>query len=235
MRGRCSGAALLFAALGCSAREVDSDPPLFVSHVLAPANRCAWEPDVDWPTLQAGSLDLALRSSYRAVFLVGNRFPGLPRSVSLTGADVEIWGSGGELVASASVPTGGFIEPSSKSESGWGLAEVRLIDEALGDHLRKQLPLDDGRIEVESIIRLYGTTFDGKWVESLPFTFPLELCHGCLIEYPPESDAPWLDGYQCANTESYAEQESCFIGQDVPVNCLLCAATHPICLCPGCD
>ncbi len=36
-------------------------------------------------------------------------------------------------------------------------------------------------------LRLRGETLDGKEIESNEFTFPVEVCNGCLVTYPPEA------------------------------------------------
>ncbi len=61
-------------------------------------------------------------------------------------------------------------------------------------------------------IRLRGETLDGKEIESNEFTFPIEVCNGCLITYPPE--AIDLAAGQVPNCRNLSEDDTTTTGLD---------------------
>ena len=79
------------------------------------------------------------------------------------------------------------------------------------------------RIEVE--IKVKGVTLDGTELESNPLRFPLDICTGCLISFPPESLTE-VDGQAvCQVGDRESEGDLCLatLGRDGnPVPCDLC-------------
>jgi len=57
------------------------------------------------------------------------------------------------------------------------------------------------------------------------FTYDIELCLGCLVEFPPGTDDPSLPGPDCCGAGPAAE--TCFAGQDGPIDCRSCVTTLP--------
>ena len=70
-------------------------------------------------------------------------------------------------------------------------------------------------------IQVSGKTLDGSPVSSGEFLFPLTVCKGCLLTFPPEAADPGRPN--CRNEDGVSGLESpCIVGQDEPVDCRLC-------------
>jgi hypothetical protein len=86
-------------------------------------------------------------------------------------------------------------------------------------------------------VRVQGTTSDGQTVVSAPWQYPIELCYGCLVAFPPEAMVPQADGsLRCTvNVPSplcSALDCPCASGSDVPLDCRLCVNRGPVCMTP---
>lgn len=62
-------------------------------------------------------------------------------------------------------------------------------------------------------------------VESDGFSYPIRLCLGCLVEYPPGSDSPALAGPDCCGDAP--SEPACQPGQDGPISCADCRVSSP--------
>jgi hypothetical protein len=91
-------------------------------------------------------------------------------------------------------------------------------------------------------VKVFGTTLGGQELESAELRFPIEVCTGCLIYYPPSAYDSTLDPnepYLCATSPVTALGEDaegvlgCFPGQDRPVSCIHCSAFSEICRDPA--
>jgi hypothetical protein len=73
-------------------------------------------------------------------------------------------------------------------------------------------------------LKFFGRTSSGLQVDSNEFTYPVEVCNGCLLQYPIEAIDPTFPTPNCRNTEGFESTNSdipCRVGQDEPVDCRL--------------
>lgn len=194
-----------------------------------------------------GTLDVAFRLNYQGLILVGNQLAarGDPETlrtevnrVPLEGAEVLLTDAQGEIENGFfSVAAGGFAEVSSGTTPGYGAIQATLIPDIVGNALADDLIAQGlgARKEVVSTIRVFGRTLGGIDVESAEFTFPIDVCYGCLVGFPLEAlDTDPGTGVQTcqANAES-AGEFPCFFGQDSRIDCRACVAQQPdVCLVP---
>lgn len=77
------------------------------------------------------------------------------------------------------------------------------------------------------IVRLlaFGHTLGTGPVETPTFDFPVNVCCGCLVNFPTDADTPDMvyPGPDCNNGTA---STACNVGQDAPVDCRLCAGTN---------
>lgn len=202
-------------------------------HVIAlESGWCVAAPD---PTLFLGSglLDVTLRNRYDASLLVGSTLgadhdaPSQADAVAIDAASVAVWTEGGEFIEEREQVTTGFVEPRKKAKPGWGVVGVRLLtSDAVHAIVDQGLPAT-----VIAHVRVAGNRLGGSRVETPMYRFPIELCAGCLIQFPAEADDPHTPGYDCrSDYPSYSAP--CRLGQDELVDCSWCAATVPACEAP---
>ncbi|MEO0322986.1 MAG: hypothetical protein AAF447_08510 [Myxococcota bacterium] len=73
-------------------------------------------------------------------------------------------------------------------------------------------------------VELLGRS-DGEQILGPPFLYPLELCLGCLVDFPEGTDDPSLPGQDCCGAG--LPELSCLSGQEDPVDCRACIGTLP--------
>jgi hypothetical protein len=72
--------------------------------------------------------------------------------------------------------------------------------------------------------RIFGTTLGNREIESNEHTFQIQVCRGCLVDYPAVVGTPGrLDCV--AGTDADTEVNGCLYGQDGRVPCTSCATT----------
>lgn len=237
-RGVACLAACALASAGC----VDNDTSLTVEGVLAAqAPQCTFTPDPGSIQLFSGALDVALNPTYSAVVLVGNQLTPSSNKVELRseaqaivleGAEVRVTDRTGREVGSPyTVEFGGFVRPSDSEAPGYGLAYVELLRRSdLSESDIERIESGNPKSYV-SRVRVFGTTLGGLEVTSSEYSFPIEVCYGCLISYPVEAlivDAD--DTVVCGDTASDVEADPpCTIGQDAFVDCRYCAGSDDVC------
>jgi hypothetical protein len=228
-------AAAAFAA-GC----VDDDSSLYVEAVLAltPPN-CELQADPSAPQLLRGTLDVAFLRSYQGAVLVGNQLT--PRGiknqlrtetqgVELRGAEVRLTNAAGAVLEEFSVPAGGFVHSNSSESPGYGMALVTMIPTGRGQAFLSELNNDRNSVRtVVAAIRVFGTTLGGTELTSGEFTFPIDVCFGCLVDYPLEAVEDTGNGRICAGTAEGVSATQCIRGQDAVIDCRSCAATSDVC------
>jgi hypothetical protein len=227
--------AALVATSGC----VDDDSSMYVEAVLAmnPPD-CELAADPAAAQLLRGTLDVAFLQSYQASVLVGNQLT--PRGVKkqlrtetqgveLEGAEVTITDSADTVLDEFSVPAGGFVKPSTSESPGYGMALVTLIPPRLGGQLRGQLTARGASRTVIAEIRVFGTTLGGTKITSGKFTFPIDVCLGCLVDFPLDAVEDTGSGRVCAGSTEDIETTQCIRGQDSLIDCRECAATLDVC------
>jgi len=224
-------------AVGASACA-DNESSIFIRQVLVPSGSdCTYSADPGGAALALGVMDLAFTREYWAGLLVGNQLVARGASDQLRtetarfraeGAEVEIETTSGDLVQSFTVPVSGFADPSGGTEPGWGVVHAVLIDGTTGQSLAAGFAEGErspvvGRVVV--VVKVFGRTLGGREVESGEFRFPISVCYGCLVSFPPDATDPDLPTPNCANVGTGSSGEvPCYVGQDEPIDCRVCQA-----------
>lgn len=230
--------ALLGALSGCA----DNESSLFIMGVLSiDDNECILEPRPEGPFLFSGTLDLALRTSYAAPLLVGNQVTERgsrnqlrteTSRIRLEGAEVTLEDANGGVIAEFTTLGSGFAHPSGGTDPGYG--------GFLADLVPAGADVPEGQLV--AAVKVFGTTLGGQELESAELRFPIEVCTGCLIAYPPAAYDSNLDAnedYLCATSPASAIGEGaegvlgCFPGQDRTVSCVYCSSFLEICRNPA--
>lgn len=225
---------------GCA----DNETTVFIRNVIVPNQDCSVTPDPGGLFYPTGFLDAAFARRYHASLLVGNSL--VPRGddnrlrtetsrVRLERAEVRVLDANEAPVsrtdgsaAAFSVPIAGFIEPGGAGEPGFGIASVVLLDDATVDSLAAQLKTSGGIQTLLTEVRVMGTSLGGVEVETPPFRFPIDVCFGCLVSFPPSADDPTIDGPDCRAPAEAATNPVCRVGQDTSFSCQLCQG-NPLC------
>lgn len=225
---------------------VDNSQSLFIQGVLprmAPACTVTYSPST--LTRGRGVLDVALSTDYRATLLAANQL--IPRGdgaaiktepnrIVLHGAEVELTDSEGAVPdGTFSVFAAGFVEVGSGETPGYGGLTATLIPHAVGIAYSEELQNEGlgASREVVARVRVYGETLGGITIDSAEYLFPIEICYGCLIDYPMEAleFSPSGDA-SCTANPDMASNVGCYPGQDETVDCRACATKVSLCLYP---
>ncbi|MDP3276785.1 MAG: hypothetical protein Q8Q09_16415 [Deltaproteobacteria bacterium] len=170
--------------------------------------------------------------------------------------DVELATLDGTTLLSLPDPAGGaamlnryriplrtdLINAGSSSGAGFGVVEMPVIPSNVGAALRARLGCDDTAnlcarrsLTINVTLRptyrtVGGLTISGArdstWTNAAPYSFPLTVCCGCLVEFPGSG----VDS-ACRSTAMTAEAAVlgyCLVGQDYPISCLRCNG-NPAC------
>lgn len=242
---------LIAAASASAAGCADNNSTLFIYGVMATtAPTCSVIADPAQPMLGAGALDIALASNYEGWLLVGNQYS--PRGakqqlktettkVTLTGAEITLKEAATDQVINCpnskncggpfSVYGSGFASSSRSEDPGWGAIYVQFLPNAVADFYSQGTLKTPGPTltTVVANIKVYGSTLGNQDVESGTFSFPIQICNGCSINY--QAVAP--DTGACTTTMgTVVPPTNCRQGQDGTTDCRLCT-NLPICLCPA--
>lgn len=223
----------------------ENDQSVFVRGVLAPSlnrqnNFCTYTDDPQQPQLFSGVADFGVRDTYRGVLLVGNQMIGRgdpagaraePNRVHIDGGIVRVTDPNGGLIREFTATASGFADPQSNNTPDYGVVQLTLLDAPTRDLLLPTLTNRAVSRSVNANVRIFGRTLSGTAVESSEFIFPIRVCNGCLVTFPPGSnDATSANVPNCdAVPLSTGEQGPCQIGQDEPVPCTSCRGL------PACD
>ncbi|MBH22869.1 MAG: hypothetical protein CMH57_00145 [Myxococcales bacterium] len=126
------------------------------------------------------------------------------------------------------IPVGGTVFPSSTAAIG-----LEVISEALGRQIENTTLFDQRGTLVTILVNVTftGRSTAGRDIESTEFSFPLDICSGCLLNYPPGTLFPDDDGSQTCDvtkdpnntgTANSSFESVCIYGQDEAVDCRLC-------------
>jgi len=213
------GAALGIQASGCAY----PGSMIFIDGVLSVDSACGAVAAPSSGQTSYGVLDVAYNSSgYIAALLIGNQLVarGAPTQLKPETSRVQIYGGEIRLTdgANGTVGSGAYfdyfsttVDPGSGSTPGYSGAYARLIDPATVQTLAGSLS-GSGAVEqlVVSEVTLFGITLGGDEVRSMPWTFPIYVCYGCLCKKPADDT--------CVNPEN-SPDPVCYIGQDTTFDC----------------
>jgi hypothetical protein len=240
--GVVTTAGLATMAPACTHNNVS----LFVQAVLAPpsgamAGACAWTNEPTQAAYSYGVVDVeaeaAFANEYIAELLVANQLIPLGNTqqvmaetdrIIVQGAIVSITDADGSAIpggtGSYTVYASGEVDPASGDTPGYAPIGVEIIDPQTMSALRKQLgPYE--RISILTTTTLFGYTLGGDKIESNNFTFPILACRGCLVDFDTADGVtpqPNCSGPMPTSTSSV---NPCYYGQDVPLDCHLCAGS----------
>lgn len=180
---------VLALAMGCA----PSNAGIVIDGLLAAPDSCEYDPSSDiflsrpvMDTTQFGRPRYfgVVRLTNRLIALANDRYPlrAEPNVMSIDYAEVEILQIDGTRYPFADLPNpfrtvaAGTIAPSTGLEGAPGLTTVELIPFAYGDQL---VGIDDGTLVIS--IRITATTAGGATITSAEYSFPIDLCAGCLL------------------------------------------------------
>lgn len=232
-----ASALALGAAPGCA----DNESSIFIRQAQLPVAGqqgalCTIDSSPTSLFITHGALDVAFSTQYTAFLLVGNQLVQRGESttvktetsrVRLEGSEVSLEDAAGNTIAGPfTVPGTGFVDPAVGGTPSFGLMDTVLVDSRTGQALRAQLQAQPrGTLRrFTAHVKAFGTTLGGISVESGDFTFPIDVCFGCLVSFPPDASNPALNYPNCSGTTTGGTTTivPCYMGQDTPIDCRLC-------------
>ena len=227
-----AGAAAL-GAMGCA----EDQSMLFVrqaqARVPSGTSGCTADNSPSSLVITDGTLDLAFRTEYTAALLVGNQLVARGNSsqlrtetsrVQIEGAEVRL--EDGEKVewGPYTVPGSGFVDPATGSAPSFGLTETILLGSAYGNELAKNF---DRRVvkRLTSVVKILGKSLGGASIQSGEWRFPLSVCYGCLVVFPPDANDPKLARQPNCSLPAgtgTTVNPPCVLGQDDAIDCRIC-------------
>ncbi len=176
--------------------------------------------------LPLGTLDVVFADTYEALLLFGNQLRTAQDAdrnrVSLNSAHVQLRDGSGAVLETFSRSATGFADPG-LAEPGWGVTAVTLVPAGI---------VKSGSTKMLTAnVRLEGRTLAGHVVETPSFEYIIDVCDGCLVDYPLEADDPSTSAHDCIPYDP-ASSVPCVMGQDDRIDCRLCAATNKRCVSP---
>ena len=228
-----AGSALLGSG-GCA----DPESMLFIrqaqARISSGATGCTVESSPSSLFITEGTLDLAFRTEYTAALLVGNQLVARGNAsqlrtetsrVEIEGAVVRLENGQNTVWGPFTVPASGFIDPATGSTPSYGLTEAILLGSSYGNDLATAPVADRYKVRrLTSVVKVVGKTLGGTAVESGEWRFPLTVCYGCLISFPPDANDTKLSRPNCqlpAGTGT-SVAAPCALGQDDGVDCRVC-------------
>jgi hypothetical protein len=164
---------------------------------------------------------------------------GSPDNVRVETARVTVQGAfvrvvdptDGSTVMDNTVLSATTIDPASGSTPGWSLVDVTMLDQAAIAHFNPGSLTAPSKVAL-AYVKVYGQTLGGQSVESNEFQFPIFVCNGCLVSFPPGAKESKYCSSATASTtgsSSSAVKAPCVIGSDQVADCTLCYPN------PACD
>lgn len=126
------------------------------------------------------------------------------------------------------IPISGTVRP-----GGSQSVELYVILPAIGNALAQSnfLRTSGSRVTMLARVQFIGKTNAGREVDSNIFTFPIELCVGCLLDTPAAAVDPTFPSPNCRNVTGLDDTsltDVCFPGQDQRLDCrLVCPNLGP--------
>lgn len=219
-----------------------NEKSLFVLGVLAPDTKsCTVNAERGSTLLGKGVLDLALTSSYTATLLVGNQFqtaastPSAPQTerISLRGAEVALATASGTPLGTYTTVGTGFVDTATDT-SAYGSIVVTIVPATLHEGVSLQ-----GEEPIVATVKVTGEALDGTLMTSSTLTFPIDVCLGCLVQYPLSAADPTVppgSTYKCVTDDANSADSTatpCIMGQDTAFSCTLCSAALELCRDPA--
>ncbi len=216
------------------------DASIFIVGIVAPptpgTTSCMYPTASATTTvLTEGIVDVAAAGSYQELVIVGNQIQaqGDPTSdraetsrILINKVSVHVTTSTGQLIDDYSTQVDGFIDVGSSGTPGYGEVQAELIGGPAFLYLAGQAKLQP-YVPISAVSEFYftGTTLGDATVQSDTFSYPINVCYGCLASFVNDV------GGACDTAPTTAPPRPCFIGEDSPYDCSLCGDV--ICEAPG--
>lgn len=192
--------ASMIALTGC----VDDKSGVHITGVLTPENEdgvCAAAPDAPSSGLVTWDLDSATLTPATSLTLflgVENQLVERrtdiavnPNGVDIQGAEVELLDVGGNRLDLGGLPNPFSMPASVQIPSGdeTSAGAAALVMSIIPASYAGALPAD---VTILVSMRLFGETWGQQEIETDKWTFPLQLCRGCLIQCLPPGGTPLI-------------------------------------------
>jgi hypothetical protein len=241
-----TGLSLLGGGALAAAACVHNDSTLYVQDVLAapfvtPGQTCTFSADPSQTFISSGTLDIALRNSYFAWFLLGNQMVAEANSqqlqtetstITVQGAVVRITNASGSQLNTFTRFATATVYPASGSVPGFAPIGATIIDSNTIQNDTELLGTvsSGGTARLVTYVKFFGNTLGGKYVESDEFEFPVDVCQGCLIVFSAQDINPQFTSPNCIGngTSSATLPAPCYPGQDFRIDCSQCLS-DPAC------
>ncbi len=226
---------LLGTGQGCA----DTDNTIFIRQAISPpvaaaGGGCTYTSDPTQPGISQGTMDLALTDEYSPSLLVGNQLQNRKNpseirvdtgAVSIEGVVTTVRDPSGSVIHEFTSLRSGIVDASTGNDTVFSAVQAVAIDGATAEIVREDVKKRGaaGRLVIAAM-KVFGTTLGGTAVETQEFSFPIKLCYGCLIAFPPEADDAAQPGIDCLGTTAPGDgaASACALGQDQPIDCRYC-------------
>jgi len=191
MRGKTflASLGLVFLLTACT----DETPGIIVSHVVYWDGNCQWNVSSE-NKIATGKYDVYCANDYYVALLVKSFTMSLadpirPRSepsiIQFDTVEVGLKSLAGEVIVDPfSTPVEGTVPPGTADEAGQGIVLVEAIPSYFAYKLN-----DFVDRKVIATFRLRGKTTGGTEVEVSEYTFPIQICLGCMTFFRSCTDA----------------------------------------------
>lgn len=188
---------------------------------------CNFQVDSDLLLRASGQLDLTLARSYRAPLAVENQL--IIRRDELnaraesnygvfTSVDVRTLDAAGATVSAfTTTVTQSVVAPGVQR----AVVFTDMLDPNLMNKLAGELKYRESR-DFVTYVKLHGRTSGNKEVVTDEFQYPIRVCNGCLVTFPPASRDASIARPNCLSAEQPDEEAPCSIGSDDRVDCRFC-------------
>lgn len=241
LRSLLAAAALIPTAIVSASGCADNDSSIFISGVArVQPPTCTVRPNANTVMQLGGVLDISIASTYTAALIVGNQMAqrgdksnlrSETSRVNLRGAEVRLENADGSVIQEFTVPGTGFATINQSQQPGYGVIGITVIPGSVAAGLSGEVPPFGGSKTVVANIRVFGDTLGGHELTSSELTYPVQVCNGCTIDYPPEAISE--DGECIITGQSLGSNStSCYLGQDGTTDCRRCRSFSDLCRCP---
>ena len=215
---------------------VEETPAIFIVQNNALGDQCEVTNTAAAGVQGSGTMDLTVARSYRMNLFVenlmnesganslgtatGGAYEG--NRVTFTNAVVSVIGPPNlvtQLPENQQIPISGTLEP-----GGSAVVQLDVIGATLGQQLSAEIPFRGTVVPLRAQVQFTGLTTSGTEVFSNVFNYPLDVCRGCLLEFPPESvsEADPLPNCLATPEDSTELPSDCAAGQDSELDCRVC-------------
>lgn len=231
LRAFVLGAVTLVSTLAaCGGQGLDGGTrrTFFVRSAIAPPvhssqGGCVYTDDPSAASLLEGRVDLGVADEYRLTLLAQNS--DATGSTTITGAHVVLKTADQTVIREFALVTTGFIGPGASA-----VTSVTVLDAAAREIVIGNLPIRTVMQTLVADVTLTGRDPSGGPDSTSPvFSFPFQICNGCLVDFSNGNDPTARIQPNCLRPIDPAVILPCQVGQDEVVPCQSCVATRPAC------